>query len=101
MVIDLDDGLATIKADYEFLIDGRVQKHGVETWNLVETTTGWKIVSVLYSMHPGPRERGPGKFFRPKWNLPGGPVRMTLALRLRGGRSMKSIFSVTPQPVPR
>lgn len=55
LVIDIDDGLANVKADYDFLAAGKVLNHGVESWNLVESESGWKIVSVLYSLHRGAR----------------------------------------------
>ena len=51
----VDEGLAWMKADYEFLSGTTVLNHGVETWDFVKTKTGWKIVSVLYSLNPGPR----------------------------------------------
>ena len=53
--IEVVDGFATLIADYEFVRDGRVKNHGVESWSLVDTTSGWKIVSVLYSVTPGER----------------------------------------------
>jgi hypothetical protein len=40
----------------DFVRNGRVMNHGVETWDLVKTKAGWKIVLVLYSIHPGPRD---------------------------------------------
>lgn len=59
--VDVRDGLSTLLADYEFVVDGRVRNHGIEAWSLVDTTSGWKIVSVLYSLPPGPRPEPRGE----------------------------------------
>ena len=59
--IEVVDGFSTLLADYEFVSDGVVKNHGVESWTLVDTFSGWKIVSVLYSMTPGARPKPGGE----------------------------------------
>ena len=48
--INSDEGIGTVTFDYSFNVDGNVQNWGKESWHLVRTLEGWKIVSVIYSM---------------------------------------------------
>lgn len=47
--VHTDGSLASVYFDFEFLMDGKVQNHGAETWQLVRTDAGWKIAAMLYS----------------------------------------------------
>jgi hypothetical protein len=38
--------------DFSFLIDGKEQNHGSETWVLVKGSTGWRIAAITYSSNP-------------------------------------------------
>ena len=53
--IDTDGDVASVAFDYRFLSDGRETNRGLETWNLVRTDAGWKIVSVAWSMRWEPK----------------------------------------------
>ena len=53
--IDTDGDVAAVAFDYRFLSDGRETNRGLETWNLVRTDAGWKIVSVAWSMRWEPK----------------------------------------------
>ena len=47
------DGLiATVTFDFRFLIDGKVQNRGAESWQLVKGDEGWRIASIIYSARP-------------------------------------------------
>lgn len=48
--IDTDGEIASVAFDYRFLSDGRETNRGLESWSLVRTDAGWKIVSVVWSM---------------------------------------------------
>lgn len=41
--------VATVYFDFDFLIDGKVENKGAETWQLLHTQAGWKICAMLYS----------------------------------------------------
>lgn len=47
--IDTDGSVASVYFNFEFLMDGKVQNRGAETWQLVKTDAGWKIAAMLYS----------------------------------------------------
>ncbi len=47
--IDTDGSVASVYFSFEFLMDGKVQNRGAETWQLVKTDDGWKIAAMLYS----------------------------------------------------
>lgn len=47
--INTDGSVASVYFTFEFLIDGKVQNRGAETWQLVKTDDGWKISAMLYS----------------------------------------------------
>ncbi|WP_430392243.1 nuclear transport factor 2 family protein [Dyella sp. 20L07] len=48
--IETDGTIGTVYFDYHFLMEGKSQNHGVETWQLVHTDDGWKISAMLYSV---------------------------------------------------
>ena len=47
-----DGAIATVTFDFSFLIDGKEQNRGSESWQLVKDTDGWRIVSIIYSSNP-------------------------------------------------
>ena len=47
--IHTDGSVATVYFDFEFLSAGKVNNHGAETWQMLRTDDGWKIVAMLYS----------------------------------------------------
>lgn len=47
--IDTDGQLASISFNYAFEANGKVQNWGREYWQLVKTTEGWRILSLLFS----------------------------------------------------
>lgn len=47
--IHTDGSVGSVYFDFEFMMDGKVQNHGAETWQMVRTDTGWKIAAMLYS----------------------------------------------------
>ena len=49
VVIDEAQGVATMRADYGFYVNGELSNSGKEMWTLVKTREGWKIVSVIWS----------------------------------------------------
>ena len=52
-VVILTDGtVASVYFDFVFLIDGKAENRGSETWQLVKTTNGWKIAALTYSSDP-------------------------------------------------
>ncbi len=54
----LTDGtIASVYFNFVFLIDGKPENQGSETWQLLKTSDGWKIAAITYSSNP-PR-RGP------------------------------------------
>lgn len=48
--IESDGIVGTVYFDYRFLVEGKPTNHGVETWQLVHTDSGWKISAMLYSV---------------------------------------------------
>lgn len=48
--IETDGIIGTVYFDYQFLAEGKLLNHGVETWQLVHTDNGWKISAMLYSV---------------------------------------------------
>jgi hypothetical protein len=48
--IDTNGTVASVWFDFDFLAGGKVNNHGSETWQLVRTDAGWKIVAMLYSV---------------------------------------------------
>ena len=47
-----DSAIATVTFDFRFLIDGKEQNRGAESWQLVKGTDGWRIASIIYSSTP-------------------------------------------------
>lgn len=49
----LTDGtIASVYFKYVFLIDGKSENQGSETWQLVKASNGWKIAAITYSSNP-------------------------------------------------
>ncbi len=48
-----DGAVASVYFHFDFVIDGKVENRGYETWQLVKTTDGWRIVAITYSSNPG------------------------------------------------
>jgi len=49
----LTDGtIASVYFNFVFLIDGKPENKGSETWQLVRTSAGWKIAAITYSSDP-------------------------------------------------
>ena len=48
--IDTNGPVASVWFDFDFLVDGKVTNRGSETWQLVRTDDGWKILAMLYSV---------------------------------------------------
>jgi hypothetical protein len=47
-----DGTIASVYFDYIFLVDGKEQNRGSETWVLVKGADGWRIASITYSSNP-------------------------------------------------
>jgi len=47
-----DGTIASVYFDFVFLIDGKEQNHGSETWVLVKGSDGWRIAAITYSSNP-------------------------------------------------
>ncbi|MDQ1923345.1 hypothetical protein [Massilia pseudoviolaceinigra] len=52
--IDSNGDVAQIYFDYSYVADGYKSNWGQESWQLVRTTDGWKINSVIWSMEFNP-----------------------------------------------
>jgi len=50
--IHTDRTIASVYFDFVFLIDGKEQNRGSETWQLVKGTSGWRIAALTYSSNP-------------------------------------------------
>jgi ketosteroid isomerase-like protein len=49
----LTDGtIASVYFNFVFLIDGRPENRGSETWQLIKASDGWKIAAITYSSNP-------------------------------------------------
>jgi hypothetical protein len=44
--IKIDDPLASVWADYEFYIDGKLSHKGVDAFQLFKSESGWKIIQI-------------------------------------------------------
>lgn len=53
--ITTDGDIASVYFDYSFNADGKETNHGHESWGLVRTDEGWKIVSVVWSVNWTPK----------------------------------------------
>jgi ketosteroid isomerase-like protein len=51
--ITSDGAVASVYFHFDFVIDGKVENRGDETWQLVKTVDGWRIVAITYSSNPG------------------------------------------------
>jgi hypothetical protein len=51
--IHSDGAVASVYFHFDFVIDGKVENRGDETWQLVKTVDGWRIVAITYSSNPG------------------------------------------------
>lgn len=49
--IRTDGAMAIVSFDYVYEEDGVAQNRGIESWQLVKLDDGWKIMSMLYSVH--------------------------------------------------
>jgi hypothetical protein len=47
-----DGTIASVYFDFVFMIDGKVENHGSETWQLVKGVDEWRIVAITYSSEP-------------------------------------------------
>jgi hypothetical protein len=47
-----DGTIASVYFDFVFLVDGKEQNRGSETWVLVKGTEGWRIAAITYSPNP-------------------------------------------------
>lgn len=50
--IHTDGTIAAAYFDFEFLIDGKIENRGSETWQLVKGPEGWRIAAITYSSSP-------------------------------------------------
>ena len=48
-----DGAVASVYFHFDFVIDGKVENRGHETWQLVKTVDGWRIAAISYSSNPG------------------------------------------------
>jgi hypothetical protein len=54
--ITQDANVGWVMFDYEFLVAGKVENFGIETWQVMKDVDGkWKILSVVWSSHLKPR----------------------------------------------
>lgn len=51
VAIDTDGDVASVNYDYKYLAGGKETNNGREMWHLVRTEQGWKIISVIWSIH--------------------------------------------------
>jgi ketosteroid isomerase-like protein len=50
--IHTDGTIASAYFDFVFMIDGKVENTGSETWQLVKGPDGWRIAAITYSSEP-------------------------------------------------
>ena len=50
--IQSDGTIASVYFDFVFLIDGKEENRGSESWQLVKGSDGWRIAAITYSSHP-------------------------------------------------
>lgn len=50
--IQSDGTIASVYFDYVFMIDGKPENRGAETWQLVKGENGWRIATIIYSSNP-------------------------------------------------
>jgi hypothetical protein len=49
--VDTDGEVASVNFDYSYLANGVQTNSGREMWQLIRTEEGWKIISVIWSIH--------------------------------------------------
>jgi hypothetical protein len=54
--IATDGAVASVYFDFVFLSDGKPQNRGSETWQLINTGSGWKINALVYSINLDPAQ---------------------------------------------
>lgn len=54
--IDTDGAVASVYFDFVFLGNGKPQNRGSETWQLINTGSGWKINALVYSINLDPAQ---------------------------------------------
>lgn len=47
-----DGTIASAYFNFVFLINGKPENQGSETWQLIKTSDGWKIAAITYSSNP-------------------------------------------------
>jgi len=47
-----DGTIASVYFDFVFVVDGKEQNRGSETWVLVKGSDGWRIAAITYSSNP-------------------------------------------------
>jgi hypothetical protein len=47
-----DGTIASLYFDFVFLVDGKEQNRGSETWDLVKGSDGWRIAALTYLSNP-------------------------------------------------
>jgi ketosteroid isomerase-like protein len=52
IAIQTDGTIAAVYFDFVFNVDGKANNRGSESWQLVKTTDGWRIASIVYSSEP-------------------------------------------------
>jgi hypothetical protein len=51
--ITQDKNVAWVMFDYEFLVGGKAENYGIETWQMMKVAdNSWKIASVMWTMNP-------------------------------------------------
>ena len=50
--IHTDGAVAAVYFDFVFLVDGRRNNVGSESWQMVHTNDGWRISAMAYSSYP-------------------------------------------------
>jgi hypothetical protein len=50
--IHTDGTIATAYFDFIFLVNGKPENHGSETWQFVKGADGWRIAAITYSSNP-------------------------------------------------
>jgi hypothetical protein len=47
-----DGTIAAAYFDFEFMVDGKVENRGSESWQLIKGPDGWRIAAITYSSDP-------------------------------------------------
>lgn len=50
--LNSDGTIASVYFDFVFLVDGKAQNRGSETWQLIKGIDGWRIAAISYSSNP-------------------------------------------------